>query len=197
MSKLLQLYIGGGTAKWLQYYIGGVCPNDYNITRGRSLGTPKSDYVICARPLVGCCTYTIKQFYSFREKLYCIKLYYISFKSMCLVTILLVDAATLLCLEVMAAEETNEPHHLYHLQDHLRQLFQDLDSRSWACALLAIFLLSHQTVFHLIFSSETRKDFHKVFYNCLSIYVWEHTDWVCICPLTEVCVLLHTTFDDA
>ena len=157
----------------------GLRQNDYSITWGGgyaqmitklhrgegSFRTPKSDYVICARPLVGCCTYTIKQFYSFREKLYCIKLYYILFKSMCLVTILLVDAATLLCLEVMAAEETNEPHHLYHLQDHLRQLFQDLDSRSWACALLAIFLLSHQTVFHLIFSSETRNDFHKVFYN--------------------------------
>ena len=32
---------------------GGVCPNDYNITQGGgSLGTPKSDYVICARPLI-------------------------------------------------------------------------------------------------------------------------------------------------
>ena len=30
----------GGMPKWLQYYIGG-----------GSLGTPKSDYVICARPL--------------------------------------------------------------------------------------------------------------------------------------------------
>ena len=33
---------------------GGVCPNDYNITcgvgEGGSLGTPKSDYMICARP---------------------------------------------------------------------------------------------------------------------------------------------------
>ena len=29
---------------------GGVCPNDYNITWGGSLGTPKSDYIICARP---------------------------------------------------------------------------------------------------------------------------------------------------
>ena len=29
----------------------GVCPNDYNITWGGALGTPKSDYVICARPL--------------------------------------------------------------------------------------------------------------------------------------------------
>ena len=30
---------------------GGVCPNDYNITwGGGSFGTPKSDYVICARP---------------------------------------------------------------------------------------------------------------------------------------------------
>ena len=42
----------GGTAKWLQHYIGGVCPNNYNITwGGGGLGTPKRDYVICARPL--------------------------------------------------------------------------------------------------------------------------------------------------
>ena len=33
----------GGMPKWLQYYIGGE----------GSLGTPKSDYVICARPLMG------------------------------------------------------------------------------------------------------------------------------------------------
>ena len=39
-AKWLQYYIGGGMPKWLQYYIGG----------GGSLGTPKSDYVICARP---------------------------------------------------------------------------------------------------------------------------------------------------
>ena len=114
--------------------------------------------------------YTMKQFYSFRQKMHCIKLYYIYFKSICLFTIPLVDASTLLCLEVTSAEETNEHHHLYHLQDHLRQLFQDLDSRSWVCALLAIFLLWHQIVFHfnslslllIIFSSETRNDFHKV-----------------------------------
>ena len=55
MSKLLQLYIGGGYGemitvlhrggmpKWLQYYIGGEV----------SLRTPKSDYIICARPLTG------------------------------------------------------------------------------------------------------------------------------------------------
>ena len=31
----------------------GVCPNDYNITwGGGSLGAPKRDYVICARPLI-------------------------------------------------------------------------------------------------------------------------------------------------
>ena len=84
------------------------------------------------------------------------------------------DAATSFCLEVTAAEETNELYHLFHLQDH--QLFQDLDSRSsWACALLAIFLLSNQTVFHLILSTETRHEIHKVFYNCLSIYVWGDT----------------------
>ena len=41
MPKWLQYYIGGGMPKWLQYYIGG-----------GSLGTPKSDYVICARPLM-------------------------------------------------------------------------------------------------------------------------------------------------
>ena len=92
----------------------------------------------------------------------------------CFVTIPLVDAATSFCLEVMAAGETNELHNLFHLQDH--QLFQDLDSRSsWACALLAIFLLSNQTVFHLILSTETRHEIHKVFYNCLSIYVWGDT----------------------
>ena len=53
MSKLLQLYIGGGTAKWLQYYIGGGMPKwlQYYIGGEGSLGTPKSDYVICARPL--------------------------------------------------------------------------------------------------------------------------------------------------
>ena len=28
-------YIGGGLAKWLQYYIGVAWPNDYNITMGR------------------------------------------------------------------------------------------------------------------------------------------------------------------
>ena len=40
-AKWLQYYIGRGMPKWLQYYIG----------REGSLGTPKSDYVICARPL--------------------------------------------------------------------------------------------------------------------------------------------------
>ena len=48
--------------------------------------------------------YTIKQFYSScKEMLYCIY-----FKALCLVAIPLVDAATLLCLEVTAAEETKE-----------------------------------------------------------------------------------------
>ena len=56
----------GGMSKWLQLYIGGVRPNDNSVTRGRgdaqmitilhrgegSLGTPKSDYVICAQPLM-------------------------------------------------------------------------------------------------------------------------------------------------
>ena len=41
--------------------------------------------------------------------MHCIKLYCFYFKSaMCFVTIPLVDAATLFCLEVMAAEETKE-----------------------------------------------------------------------------------------
>ena len=40
-AKWLQYYIGGGMPKWLHYYIGG-----------GSLGTPKSDYVICAWPLL-------------------------------------------------------------------------------------------------------------------------------------------------
>ena len=35
--------------------------------------------------------------------------------------------------------------------------------------------LSNQTVFHLISSSETRNDFHKVFYNRLSNNVWGDT----------------------
>ena len=52
--------------------------------------------------------YTTKQFYSFCEEMHSIKLYCIYFKSMCFVTIPLVDAATLFCLEVMAAEETKE-----------------------------------------------------------------------------------------
>ena len=38
---------------WLDPPRGGVRRNDYSITWGEgSLGTPKSDYVICARPLV-------------------------------------------------------------------------------------------------------------------------------------------------
>ena len=48
--------------------------------------------------------YTIKQFYSSCEEM----LYCIYFKSLCLVAIPLVDAATLFCLEVTAAEETKE-----------------------------------------------------------------------------------------
>ena len=41
-SKMITVLHRGGMPKWLQYYIGG-----------GSLGTPKSDYVICARPLNG------------------------------------------------------------------------------------------------------------------------------------------------
>ena len=53
--------------------------------------------------------YTIKQFYSFREKMHCIKLYCIYFKSaMCFVTISAVDTATLFCLKVTAGKETKE-----------------------------------------------------------------------------------------
>ena len=53
--------------------------------------------------------YTIKQFYSFCEKMHRIKLYCIYLKSaMFFVTIPLVDAATLFCLEVKAAKETKE-----------------------------------------------------------------------------------------
>ena len=40
--------------------------------------------------------------------MHCIKLYCIYFKSMCLVTIPLVDYATLFCLEVTVTEETKE-----------------------------------------------------------------------------------------
>ena len=53
--------------------------------------------------------YTIKQCYSFCEKMHHIKLYCIYFKSaMFFVTIPLVDAATLFCLEVKAEKETKE-----------------------------------------------------------------------------------------
>ena len=52
--------------------------------------------------------YKIKQLYSFCEEIQCIKLYCIYFKSMCFVAILLVDTATLFCLEVTAAEEIKE-----------------------------------------------------------------------------------------
>ena len=48
--------------------------------------------------------YIIKQFYSSCEEM----LHCIYFKSLCLVAIPLVDAATLFCLEVTAAEETKE-----------------------------------------------------------------------------------------
>ena len=52
-AKWLQYYIGGGMPKWLQYYIGG-----------GSLGTPKSDYVICARPLI-----KVKKLITFASKI--------------------------------------------------------------------------------------------------------------------------------
>ena len=52
--------------------------------------------------------YTIKQFYSSCKEIHCIKLYCIYFKSMCFVAIPLVDAKTLFCLIVTAAEETKE-----------------------------------------------------------------------------------------
>ena len=52
--------------------------------------------------------YTIKQFYSFRKQIHCIKLYCIYFKLMWFLTMPLVDATTLFCLEVTAAEETEE-----------------------------------------------------------------------------------------
>ena len=44
----------GGTAKRLQYYIGGGMPKCLQYYKGGegSLGTPKSDYVICARLLI-------------------------------------------------------------------------------------------------------------------------------------------------
>ena len=42
-----------------------------------------------------------------------------------------------------------------------------------------------------------QKRFSQGLLQSFSIYVWGDTDWVCICPLTEVRVLLHTTFDDA
>ena len=45
-------FLGRGVSIWLYLYIGWVWPNDYSITWGEgSLGTPKNDYVICARPL--------------------------------------------------------------------------------------------------------------------------------------------------
>ena len=82
--------------------------------------------------------YKIKQFYSFCEQIQCIKLYCIYFESMCFVAILLVDAATLFCLEVTAAEEIKE---LFILCIIFKIIFNDffLDLDYWplGCALLA------------------------------------------------------------
>ena len=47
----------GGTAKWLQYYIGGGYAQMITILHGGgSLGTPKSDYIIWHDPLLVLCT---------------------------------------------------------------------------------------------------------------------------------------------
>ena len=52
MSKLLQLYIGGYGEMITVLQRGGYAQMITILHRGGgSLGTPKSDYVICARPL--------------------------------------------------------------------------------------------------------------------------------------------------
>ena len=54
MSKLLQLYIGGGYGEMITVlHRGGYAQMITILHRGEgSLRTPKSDYVICARPLM-------------------------------------------------------------------------------------------------------------------------------------------------
>ena len=51
MSKLLQLYIGGYGEMITVLHRGGYAQMITILHGGGSLGTPKSDYVICARPL--------------------------------------------------------------------------------------------------------------------------------------------------
>ena len=54
MSKWLQLYIGGGYGEMITVlHRGGYAQMITILHRGEgSLGTPRSDYVICARPLM-------------------------------------------------------------------------------------------------------------------------------------------------
>ena len=52
MSKLLQLYMGGYGEMITVLHRGGYAQMITILHRGGSLGTPESDYVICARPLM-------------------------------------------------------------------------------------------------------------------------------------------------
>ena len=97
--------------------------------------------------------YTIEQFYSFREKMHCIKLYCIYFKSMCLVTIPLVDYATLFCLEVTVTEETKE---LFIISILFKIIFHNSFNTwtiglGWCSALLAN---SNNCIFTIFIQSE-------------------------------------------
>ena len=63
----------------------------------------------------------------------------IYFKSVCLITIPLLDAVTFDALSWSHGRRRNKRtfHPLHYLQDHLQYFFQDLDSLTWVCALLA------------------------------------------------------------
>ena len=145
----------------------------------------------------------------------------IYFKSMCLITIPLLDAVTFDALSwshgrrrniwtssfVSSSRSSSTIVSRFGLSvvglcssGHFHAITSDClslnifirDQKRFSQGLLQLFI-------HLCMErySYSRNDFHKVFYNRLSFYVSEDTDWVCICPLTEVRVLLHTTFDDA
>ena len=160
--------------------------------------------------------YTIKQFYLFCEKMQCIKLYFIYFKSMCLFTIPLLDAVTFDALSWSHGRRRNKWTSSFVSSSRSSSTIVSRFGLSVVglcssghfpaitsdCLSLNIFIRDQKRFsqgLHLCMErySYSRNDFHKDFSNRLSIYVWEDTDWVCICPLTEVRVLLHTTFDDA
>ena len=99
--------------------------------------------------------YTIEQFYSFREKMHCIKLYYIYFKSMCSSKsqFLWWMLQPLFCLEVTAAKETF--HHFHYLQDHFDGLL----------------LLLWEYVLHRDNMECTNKHCPKEWIECLLIFI--------------------------